>query len=164
MLCGNCRKNQATKTYEQIKKGKKTVDYYCLDCYHRLFIVAENEGETDGETASVCPYCGTALDELKKRNLVGCVKCYETFSSALASVIVKMQGGAAHQGKSPIGGETERVARRVNELKTIVEKLNGEEDFETARLYTERLLHLQESIDGEEDFVWRTRPLSYKRS
>ncbi|MBQ8309004.1 MAG: hypothetical protein IJX96_04140 [Clostridia bacterium] len=164
MLCGNCRKNQATKTYEQIKKGKKTIEYYCLDCYHRLFIVAENEEGTDGENASVCPYCGTAAEELKKRNLVGCARCYKTFATALAPVIVKMQGGAAHRGKRPVGGETERLTRRLNELKTIVEKRNAEGDFETARAYTERLLRLQENIEEEEDFVWRKRPLSYKRS
>ena len=60
MLCGNCKKNQATKTYEQIKKGKKTVDYYCMDCYARLFISAdENVGGL-----TVCPYCGTTAEEI----------------------------------------------------------------------------------------------------
>ena len=160
MLCGHCKKNQATKTYEEIKKGKKTIAYFCLECYHRLFIVPE--AEEGSKTPDECPYCGTGKEELKKRNLVGCAKCYETFASALAPVIVKMQGGAAHCGKRPQGGKYEKLARRTSELKTIVSRLNQEKDFKAARAYTERLSALQEGI-GEEDYVWRKRPNSFKQ-
>lgn len=164
MLCGNCRKNQATKTYEQIKKGKQVLEYYCLDCYHRLFIVAESENNPNYETAFSCPYCGTTEEELKKRNLVGCARCYEVFANKLAPIIVRMQGGAVHCGKQPVGGESERLARRLHEWKAIVEKCDAEGDFERARAYTERILLLQEGIEDEEDFVWRKHPLSYKQS
>lgn len=158
MLCGHCRKNQATKTYEGIKKGKKTIGYFCLECYHRLFIVAESTLVAP----DCCPYCGTDVAELKKRNLVGCAKCYEVFAPALNPVIVKMQGGAVHCGKSPQGGENEKLVRRASELKTIVNKLNAERDFKAARAYTERLSALQEGVE-EEDYVWRKHPLSFKQ-
>ena len=87
MLCGICRKNQATKTYEQIKNGKVAVEYYCLDCYHRQFISADNKAD-----ASVCPACGTTVEEVKKRNLVGCAYCYKAFQNALVPVISKLAG------------------------------------------------------------------------
>lgn len=160
MLCGHCKKNQATKTYEEIKKGKKTIGYFCLECYHRLFITAETDGAN--ATPDRCPYCGTSAEELKKRNLVGCAKCYEAFAATLSPVIVKMQGGAVHCGKSPQGGEYEKRARRASELKTIVGMLNAEKDFKAARAYTERLSALQEGIE-EEDYVWRKRPHSFKQ-
>lgn len=160
MLCGHCKKNQATKTYEEIKKGKKTTTYFCLECYHRLFIVAETDEAI--ATPGSCPYCGTNKEELKKRNLVGCAKCYEVFASSLAPVIVKMQGGVAHCGKRPHGGEYEKLARRTSELKTIVSMLNKQKDFKAARAYTERLSALQEGV-LEEDYVWRKRPHSFKQ-
>lgn len=160
MLCGHCKKNQATKTYEEIKKGKKTIGYFCLECYHRLFIVAETD-ETKA-TPNCCPYCGTGKEELQKRNLVGCAKCYEAFATLLAPVIVKMQGGAVHCGKRPHGGKYEKLARRTSELKTIVSRLNEQRDFKAARAYTERLSALQEGT-LEEDYVWRKRPLSFKQ-
>ena len=160
MLCGHCKKNQATKTYEEIKRGKKTTEYFCLECYHRLFIVAE----TDETIAApdCCPYCGMSKEELKKRNLVGCAKCYQVFSGSLAPVIVKMQGGAVHCGKRPHGGEYEKLARRTSELKTIVNMLHKQKDFKAARAYTERLSALQEGV-LEEDYVWRKRPHSFKQ-
>ena len=158
MLCGRCKKNQATKTYEQIKRGKNTIEYFCLDCYHRLFVVAETE--TD-ETPENCPYCGTSVEEVKKHRLVGCAKCYQVFAATLNPMIVKMQGGTVHCGKKPQGGDYERLARRTGELKTIVNKLNAEQEFQAARAYTERLSALQEGI--EDDYVWRKHPLSFKQ-
>ena len=68
MLCLQCKKNQATKTYEQIKNGVNQTEYYCLDCYHRLFLCQQ---ETEGEVAlSACPYCGTKAEEIKKTPLI----------------------------------------------------------------------------------------------
>lgn len=157
MLCGNCKKNQATKTYEDIKKGKKTVEYYCLDCYHRLFSASEPKDQADA-----CPYCGTTAEEFKKRNLVGCVQCYTTLKGVVLPVVAKLQGSATHKGKQPLGGQSERTRRRQGELKMMVDKFNAEKDFASARAYTERLMMLQEGT--EEDYVWRKRPLSFKRS
>ena len=94
MLCGKCKKNQATKTYEQIKKGKKEVAYYCLACYHETFLCAEEEQTS--QIFSACPYCGTTVSEFKKRNLVGCARCYTMLSGAVLPVVVKMQGGKIH--------------------------------------------------------------------
>ena len=56
MLCGKCKKNQATKTYETLKNGKKQTEYFCLECYHKGFVYVE-----EGEALSACPYCGTTV-------------------------------------------------------------------------------------------------------
>ena len=68
MLCAKCKKNQATKSYIETKNQKKIAEYYCLDCYERLF------GEAGKEDSNVlaCPYCGVTAVEVKKRNIVGC--------------------------------------------------------------------------------------------
>ena len=156
MLCGNCKKNQATKTYEQINQGKREVAYYCLECYHKLFVYAEET--RDGEY-SACPYCGTTAEEVKKRNLVGCANCYKTLKGVLYPIVSKMQGGQIHKGKGPQGGEDERIARRINELKTIAEKRFAEDDYDGGRLYLQRLSAL-ENGQTEENFVWHSQDLS----
>ncbi len=158
MLCEHCKKNQATKTYEQVKNEQSKTQYYCLDCYYRLFIAPENPSKA---TLQACSYCGTSVETLKKRNLVGCAKCYSELAGALMPVIIKVQKNDLHTGTSPIGDKTESIARRCGELKMLVEKLNMEKDFVGARAYTERLLLLQEGREKEEDYVWRKRPLSF---
>ena len=71
MLCQKCKKNQATKTYELIKSGGKTTEYYCLDCYHRLFLY-QKEVEGD-DSLSACPYCGVTATEFKATKMVGAI-------------------------------------------------------------------------------------------
>ena len=153
MLCGNCKKNQATKTYEQIKKAKREVFYYCLDCYHKLFL--DIDESSCGEKRTACPYCGTAVTDLKKRNLVGCAKCYEMMQSYLVPVITKLQGSQVHTGKAPYETKREIIERRQKELKSLSQKYKTEKDYESARAYDERFIQLENGL--EEDYVWRNR-------
>ena len=150
MLCANCKKNQATKSYESIKKGKQTIEYVCLDCYEHLLQAAYVQ-EMHKDT---CPYCGTTAEILKKRNLVGCAKCYQTLHEITDRMVEKMQGNVPHCGKKPTGGELERIARRCDELKLMIDKFNREKDFEQSRAYTERLMRLQAG-EAEENYVWQ---------
>ena len=158
MLCGQCKKNQATKAYEQIKKGKKEVEYYCLECYQTLFLYVEEQTENK---QNVCPYCGTSVSELKRRNLVGCANCYKTLSATVTPIVIKMQGSETHQGKTVGETERERIERRCYELKTMAKKSYVENDFESAREYERQIVLLK--TGEEEEFVWRNRDLS-KRS
>lgn len=158
MLCGNCKKNQATKTYEQIKKGKTDLSYYCLDCYHKLFVCSDG---TDGEPLAACPYCGTTVADFKKRNLVGCAHCYQTLFSAVLPVVTKLQGGQAHKGKAAYTTESERLEKRKYELETVVAKLQSEENYADAEKYERRLAQMEEGL--EEEYVWQKRPRLLKR-
>lgn len=154
MLCVNCKKNQATKTYEQIKTGKRETAYYCLDCYHKLFLSAD---EKDGEKLSACPHCGLTVSEFKKRNLVGCAYCYRALNHAIEPVTVKFQGVEMHKGKSPFeNGES--VERLEYELRTVINKCTAEGNFKRAKECEERLLKLQNG--DKEDYVWQLLPLS----
>lgn len=158
MLCGKCKKNQATKAYEQVKKGKKEVGYYCLDCYQKLFLYVEDNANTDG---AVCPYCGVSVAEFKRRNLVGCANCYKTLSAVITPVIIKMQGGEVHKGKTAYENSQEAIERRCYELKTMAKKCHSENDFEGAREYEKQIVRLK--TGEEEEYSWRSRDLS-KRS
>ena len=152
MLCGNCKKNQATKTYKQIRQGKSETAYYCLDCYHKLFVFVD---ETQGASLDVCPYCGTTAAEVKKRKLVGCAYCYKTLQSAVLPMVEKMQGSRAHTGKSPYETQSERIIRRRKELWAIAEKYTAEKNYEGVRACEAALTQLEET---GEVYVWQQRP------
>ena len=184
MACGYCGKNQAVKTYEEIKNGKKQVEYYCLDCYQRLFLYTD-EAEGDLSLAS-CPYCGTSLAEVKKSKLVGCAKCYQMMNGGVLPMIRKMQGERTHSGKTPpldgydvatdggarlVADEFRKQAvararfeRQCNELEVIISKLKAENNYEDAKGYADKLSSMRSKSTIEEEFVWRTRPNLSKRS
>ena len=173
MLCCNCKKNQAAKTYERVKDGEKFTQYYCLDCYQRLFLdVVKTE-----DSLSVCPYCGMTKEELSKGKLVGCGYCYKTLFDMVMPLVISMQGVETHKGKCPpledeeeqssytdAECETEkrkraRFLRQCHELETIIGKLVAEQDFQGAKEYEEKLKRMKEKSEVEEEFVWRRRSL-----
>ncbi len=157
MLCGNCKKNQATKTYEQIKQGKREIAYYCLECYHKLFVYAEE----DGAVYSACPYCGTTAAEVKRRKLVGCSYCYKTLQGVALEMVASMQGGEAHKGKKPYETDSERIMRRRRELREIQQKAQKEKDYERARDCETAISQLEENL--QEEYVWQKRRRLLKR-
>lgn len=183
MRCGHCGRNQATKTYEQIKNNKKVVEYYCMDCYERLFLSVEEGAET---VLSVCPYCGTTLEEFRASKLVGCARCYPALKEGIMPMILKMQGERAHTGKTPPldffetddylhaefadvdfrarAMEKARFERQCNELETIIAKLKAEDNYEDAKGYADKLSLMRSNQAIEEEFVWRTQRNSSKRS
>ncbi len=154
-----------------------------MACYSRLFL----EGGSSEENAlSACPYCGTGLEEVKKRKLVGCAHCYQSMQTGLFSLIKKMQGGRAHTGKTPplegeygapyvygdiVYGEYRaqavakaRYTRQAHELETIIARLKAEGREEEASGYEEKLAAMKIRGTIEEDFVWRTRTSLSKQS
>lgn len=182
MRCGYCNKNEATKTYEQIKNGKKTHEYYCMDCYHRLFL-SMDDGENEA-SLSVCPYCGMTLEEFQASKIVGCAFCYRMMKNGIYPTVTKMQGDCAHTGKRPMYFKDEkeeeefdvlptnlqkevvqnmRWEKQCNELERIIEKLKSEDNFEDAKNYADKLSSMRSKAEIEEEFVWRTRKTASKQ-
>lgn len=153
MLCCHCKKNQATKAYDRLTDGKKQTEYYCLDCYHRLFISVD-ERETEGGFAAqiaMCPYCGTSEEDFRTRGLVGCAQCYQSLSRAVLPAVVKMQGAEIHCGKRPeSSGEREEMIKQRNFLKARVETLMKEKNYEMAKACSEELSRLNKILYKEE--------------
>lgn len=182
MRCCHCKQKEATKSYEQLKKGKSVVEYYCMDCYHRLFL--DETAKTDGDKLSVCPYCGISLQEITAGKLVGCAHCYSTMHEGVTPLVIKMQGDRAHAGKTPpleygetqYGGEVyddtlrkkaiekARFERQCNELEIIISKLKAENNYEDAKGYADKLSSMRSNASIEEEFVWRTRRTLSKQS
>ena len=157
MLCCHCKKNQATKTYDRITDGKKQTEYYCLDCYHRLFISIEAdaaEGKGGDRQIAMCPYCGTSEEDFRACGLVGCAQCYQSLSKAVIPVVIRLQGTETHCGKKPRNsGEREEMVRRRNLLKTRVEELIKNRSYEAAKMCSDELKRLNKLLykEGPDD-------------
>ncbi len=182
MRCCHCKQKEATKSYQQLKNGKGVTEYYCMDCYDRLFL--DERSKTDGGTLSVCPYCGMRLQDFRTGKLAGCAHCYATMREGVMPLVIKMQGEFAHKGKTPpleygethYGGEVydpvlhakavekARFERQCNELEIIIAKLKAENNYEDAKGYADKLSSMRSRSSIEEEFVWRTRPTSSKQS
>lgn len=158
MLCQHCKKNQASKSYEQVKQGKTQTAYYCLNCYHKLFLGNETGAES---SLTVCPYCETSLTDFKKRNLVGCAYCYTALAGEVLPAVKKWQGNAAHTGKTPYESERTAKQNRIRELETVVEKWQEEDNYAYAEAYERQLARLDDGL--EEEYVWQKRPRLSKR-
>ena len=159
MLCEKCKKNQATKTYEYVKNNKRELTYYCIDCYHKTFLVLEDKPSE--KSVSACPFCGATAAEIKKRNLVGCANCYTSLAHVLQPTIIKMQGTKSHSGKTPYLSQGDVVRQRRLELEALAEKCYAENDDIAAGKYEEQISRLMEGY--EEEYVW-ANPTLFKQS
>ena len=146
MLCMHCKKNQATKTKEEVVDGKKTSGFYCAECYRALFLAMEEPVKL---SPAKCPYCGKTKESVLKSGLVGCANCYTTFAKELLPVIVKAQGERAHKGKTPYS--TDRKARlqtRYNELQVLIRCRTEEEDVKKVEEYSKESMRIKRLQEG----------------
>lgn len=150
MLCCKCKKNQATNTCEKSVDGKKRTEYYCSDCYRRLFIAAD-DASPSGEFA-VCPRCGTTTEDFRAGGLVGCAECYRFLAAEVIPAVIRMQGREAHCGKVPKkrAQSREELERRRKDLQAEVEKRLRARDFEQARKYSEELKDVNVALERGE--------------
>lgn len=84
MLCEICHRYEAERKLNKVINGSYKTLYVCKDCFNR-------SGEGAVIPQKKCPNCGRTLEEINQTFLVGCAKCYETFSSELQEVIRKVQ-------------------------------------------------------------------------
>lgn len=178
MRCCYCNKNEAVKSYASTKKGASERAFYCLACYEKLFLcVKETEGE---RSLSVCPYCGTSVEEFFTSKLVGCPHCYQTLQESIHAATVQMQGGVCgHRGKKPLlsdEGEmllskecfateeerenfrlrlvkSEKFMRQQRELESLVKYL-GAVNSQREREYKEKLDRMLKTGEVEDEIVW----------
>ena len=139
MLCNHCNKRQATKTREEIVDGEKTSGYYCADCYHALFLVADEIKVSPQK----CTYCGKSKESVLRSGLVGCAGCYQSFAKDLLPLIIKTQGDRAHIGEAPAATMDERRAKRYEELQVLILESEAAQDKEKAKEYYREMLRIK---------------------
>ena len=144
MLCNHCKKRQATKTREERIDGEKTSGYYCADCYHALFLSADEAKPSP----SKCPYCGKSKENVLRSGLVGCAYCYQVFAKELIPVIIGAQGDRAHVGESPALTKQERLQKRYEELQVLLLESTEAADLEKVKEYSKESIRIKALITG----------------
>ena len=54
---------------------------------------------------SVCPRCGTTIEDFRRTGLLGCAECYRVFREEILSTVRRVQGKTHHEGEIPVAKE-----------------------------------------------------------
>lgn len=152
MLCERCKQNPATVHYTQIINGQAAEYHLCESCAREeklssdlqefdLFnLFAPRRDARDSDL--ICPECHTTLHEFRETGLLGCAKCYDTFSSAIAPMLKQFHGCTAHlKENEPIKEET--LEERIKKLQRELESAIASEEYEKAAKVRDEIKHLK---------------------
>ena len=110
---------------------------------------------------AVCPQCAMDWKQfIVAQGRLGCARDYETFSEQLGPVLAQTQNSVQHVGKYPKRTDRSIAAPlELARLKDALERAVGQEDFEAAAKYRDRIQQL-ESGSGPPDPEAEARPRS----
>lgn len=168
MLCEKCQANEATVHLTQVVEGAVKKIHFCEGCAAESgFDVqgpvsitdillgmggdAEEKVAPSDAAALTCPHCGFQRADFKKSGRLGCPHCYEVFESELVPLLKAMHRNDQHMGKVPEReGLRVRVGTEVAALEKALQEAVGEENFEAAAEYRDRIRKLRDSLQHEE--------------
>ena len=168
MLCQNCEQKEATVHLTKIINGEKTEVFLCENCAEETGQLAfESEpfsfqnllaGILNPELSSSftktrelkCDTCGLSYKKFSEKGLLGCSQCYQEFADCLEPLIKRIQGSNEHQGKVPKrqGGDL-RIKKEIKELRTRINILVKEENFEKAAEIRDKIHELEDKLGRE---------------
>ncbi len=164
MLCDICHKNIATVHLTEIINSKVIELHLCQDCAsvkteelkHQLSLSDFFSGliQTPREAPAkplYCPFCNLSFEDFKKRGRFGCARCYEAFRDQLISLLRKIQGSAAHVGKTPFSlAESKSVQARIKEMRERLGRAIKLEEYEEAARIRDCLRKLEREKKDDE--------------
>ncbi|MBM7650385.1 protein arginine kinase activator [Bacillus ectoiniformans] len=98
-----------------------------------------------------CENCHMTFQQFVNRGKFGCSDCYETFNEQLKPILKRLHSGNyIHQGKIParIGG-TLHLKKEINHLKSELQTLILEENFEDAAGVRDQIRFLENKLLSE---------------
>ncbi|MBU5591707.1 UvrB/UvrC motif-containing protein [Clostridium sp. MSJ-4] len=170
MLCERCNENPATVHIVKVVNGVKEETNICEQCakeqenfgigsdfnmvspfsFQSLlsglvdYINQSSQGEPFKEIS--CKNCGITYSEFKRKGLLGCSKCYDTFNETIMPIIKRVQGDTEHIGKLPLkSGKELMEKKKVINLKEELQKAILNEEYEKAAMIRDELKALQKS-------------------
>lgn len=123
MLCQNCKKNEANVKYTQIINGRKQEMMLCEECSRSLgldyamdFNMPIDFSNFLGDLISdyqdtnllpllsnprelKCNNCNMSYEEFLNTGKLGCSECYTNFENQIDSVLKRIHGNTAYNGK-----------------------------------------------------------------
>jgi len=97
-----------------------------------------------------CSSCGLTFDEFKANGKLGCTECYSVFSDKLMPILKRLHGNAYHSGKLPQRtGSAIKVKKEMEKLRTQLNKVIKEEEYEKAAEIRDKIKSLEISMDED---------------
>jgi protein arginine kinase activator len=98
-----------------------------------------------------CPGCGRTFSQIQQAGRMGCSKCYDQFEPQMELLLRRIHGGGSHVGKVPVrGGKAFRNKQQLAELRSKLQNLIQQEEFEEAAVIRDRIRELEKKAGGEE--------------
>ena len=159
MKCQNCGKNNANVRYTQVVNGDKMELFLCDECANEMNIGMNFDFGMNDVFSSFfddfaglktiampeitkCNSCGLTYDEFSNTGMLGCERCYDTFSNRLDGVLNRIHGSNRHlindKKESNKKGLSE-LDKLKNELKDCIEK----EEYEKAAVIRDKIKKLE---------------------
>jgi len=167
-LCDHCGKASATVHYAEVVDGRLSVWALCEHCAHERGVATSFpsfagplvgilmgllEDETLEETPpdAACDECGMTYGDFRRTGRLGCAACYGRFATELEPLLRRIHGSAAHQGRSPSGGEA-RLTRseELRRLRADLRRAVFREEYERAAELRDAIRSMQHAGGGKE--------------
>ncbi len=139
MICGA----PATVFVTQTVNGRTRQQFLCDSCARQrengLYIQSRQRQRQKQNT--VCPKCGTRLDEFLKTGFLGCPECYDAFSEQMQKILPKIQGKTRHVPRKHI---VLSPAEQVADLKAQLDAATRERRYDEAEIIYRKLKEMGE--------------------
>lgn len=171
MVCQECGKRPATLHFTKIVNGEKSEFRICEHCarekgesiqgtangfsIHNLLSGLLDFDQAGSASvlgkkpiqALQCERCGLTYSQFSKVGRFGCSDCYQQFSERLDPLFRRVHGTTVHAGKIPkrSGGRIQ-YKREIGQLKTKLQQLIEQEEFEQAAELRDQIRELEKKI------------------
>jgi len=168
MLCDKCKKNPAKIFLTKIDAGSTNKYNLCEECAAELAsemnptkflfnlpqLVAEmfgisiaNISENPLEDLLTCSECGYSYKDFKSTGVLGCSRCYESFSDQIEPIIKSMQNSYEHTGRAIKKDESKIThAMEIAKLKKQLQEHVLLEQYEEAAVVRDQIRALEKKM------------------
>ncbi|MAE71232.1 MAG: hypothetical protein CME06_12295 [Gemmatimonadetes bacterium] len=105
-----------------------------------------------------CPSCGSAYADIRRKGLLGCAICYDTFELEVAELLRRIHSEGRHRGKTPTlieesGGAVEATdpSKVLSLLKGELREAVGREAYEQAARLRDRIRELETELKANKE-------------
>ncbi|MCA1066439.1 UvrB/UvrC motif-containing protein [Rossellomorea sp. AcN35-11] len=177
MICQECNERPATLHFTKVVNGEKTEVHLCEQCAQdkgEMFMFDSSPGfsvnnllagllniapafkqakETEIPKTEVlqCQKCKMTIHQFINVGRFGCAHCYETFKDELTPLLKRVHSGnVEHHGKVPERmGEAIHVKKKIQQLKSELQTMIEDEEFEKAAEIRDEIRSLEKEIKKE---------------
>lgn len=164
MLCGLCKKKEATVHLTQIAGEKIQKVDLCEECAKEKGVndpagfsladmllglgASQEMEEASGNSELSCPSCGFTQADFKKTGRLGCSDCYRTFADGLEVLLKSMHKGTRHIGKVPAGvRRSQDLEKRLVDLEGQLAAAIKDENFEQAAMLRDDIKSTRKDLE-----------------